>query len=200
MSTSLHMFAVSLVSYSSMENPSNCFWAPEPGSMAKAEERGDPAGGGDQDESLWHLLQLMETNSKDQRSNFPLSDYINIVFIQVIEGLQNQRIPPATSAHLTVDPWELFQPELLPEHQQIHSQLSFSGRDTNLRLCTVPVLVSYSSQELPLFFSFNYSFCEALLKLTNKLLKQLLWVTAETQTTWQLLRAWLPLNSRLRKA
>lgn len=80
--------------------------------MAKAEERGDPAGGGDQDESLWHLLQLMETNSKDQRSNFPLSDYINIVFIQVIEGLQNQKIPPATSAHLTVDPWELFQPEL----------------------------------------------------------------------------------------
>lgn len=37
---SLHMFAVSLASYSSMENPSNCFCAPEPGSVAKAEGRG----------------------------------------------------------------------------------------------------------------------------------------------------------------
>lgn len=63
----------------------------------------------------WKSLAPSPTNGdqfQDQRSNFPLSDYINIVFIQVIEGLQNQRIPPATSAHLTVDPWELFQPEL----------------------------------------------------------------------------------------
>lgn len=146
--------------------------------------------GGNQGGSLWHFLQLMETNSKDQRSSFPLSGYINIFFIQVTEGLQNQGIPPATSAHLTVDPCTL--PAWAPwSHQQIHPQLSFSGRDTNLRLCTVPVLISYSSQELPLFFSFSDSFCQALLKLTNELLKHLLWVTAETQTIWQPLRAWL---------
>lgn len=92
--------------------PQQLLLSPRACSVAKAEERGDSAAGGNQDESLWHLLQLMETNSKDQRSNFPLSDYINIFFIHVTEGLQNQRIPPATSAHLTADPWELLQPEL----------------------------------------------------------------------------------------
>lgn len=193
MFTSLHMFAVSLVSYSLMENPSNCFWAPEPGSMAKAEERGDSAGGGNQDGSLWHLLQLMETNSKDQRSNFPVSDYINIFHPSNWGAAEPKNTTchqcPSHSRSLGTTP--AWAPWAAWSHQQIHSLLSFSGRDTNLRLCTVPVLISYSSQELPLFFSFNYSFCQALLKLTNELLKQLLWMTAETQTTWQLLRAWL---------
>lgn len=45
--------------------------------------------GGNQDEILWYLLQIKETNSKDQRSSFPLSGYINMFFIQVTEGLQN---------------------------------------------------------------------------------------------------------------
>lgn len=131
---------------------------------------------GTQDESLWHLLQLIETNPKDQRSSFPFSGYINVFFMQVTERLQNQGIPAATSAQLTADPCRLpaWAPWAAWSHQQIHSQLSFSGRDTNLRLCTVPVLISYSSQELPLSFSFNYSFCQALLKLTNELLKHLL--------------------------
>lgn len=106
--------------------------------MAKAEERGDSAGGGNQDGSLWHLLQLMETNSKDQRSNLPLSDYINIFFIQVTEGLQNQRIPPATSAHLTADPWELLQPEL-PELAPSH--LDCVNTDFHLPLCCAAILL-----------------------------------------------------------
>lgn len=129
-----------------MENPSNSFWAPEPGSVAKAEGRRDSAGG--EVKPGWNDdLQLMELNCKDQRNSFPLSGYINVFFIQVTEGLQNQRVPPATSAQLTADPCQLpaWAPWAARAQQQIHSQLSFSGRDTNLSLCTVPVLISYKN-------------------------------------------------------
>lgn len=148
--------------------------------------------GGKQDESLWHLLQLTETNSKDQRSSFPFPGYINMFFIQVRSCRTKESHLPHSPSH-SRSSWTSSLGSLsclVTPGNPLPAR--FSGRDTNLRLCTVPVLISYRSQEVPLFFAFNYSFCQALLKLTNELLKHLLWVTAETQTTWQLLRAWLP--------